>query len=73
MSKVAGEYRRMLRLGSSNDSLAEIWQIIGKGVPHEFFPEKEDMVVVSFHTCEASELEEVACGTGEKRLYEREI
>jgi hypothetical protein len=31
------------------------------------------MVVVSFHTCEASELEEVSCETGEKRLYEREI
>jgi len=28
-------------------------------------------VVVSFHTCEADELEEVACGTGESRLYER--
>ena len=30
------------------------------------------MVVVSFHTCEASELEEVGCETGEKRLYEGE-
>jgi hypothetical protein len=73
MSKVAGEYRRMIRFGSSNDSLAEIWHVIGKGVPHEFFPEKENMVVVSFHTCEASELEEVDCETGEKRVYEREI
>ncbi|HET8670033.1 MAG TPA: hypothetical protein VFM05_05230 [Candidatus Saccharimonadales bacterium] len=73
ISKVAGEYRRMIRFGSSNDSLAEIWHVIGKGVPHEFFPEKENMVVVSFHTCEASELEEVDCETGEKRVYEREI
>ena len=72
MSKVAGEYKRMVRFGSSN-SLADIWHVIGKGVPHEFFPEEEDMVVVSFHTCEASELEEVACETGEKRVYEREI
>jgi hypothetical protein len=29
------------------------------------------MVVVSFHTCEASELEEVACETGENE-YMRE-
>ena len=43
---------------------------IGEGVPHEFFPEGEDMVVVSFHTCAAHELEEVACETGESRLYE---
>lgn len=73
ISKVAGEYRRMIRFGSSNDSLAAIWHVIGKGVPHEFFPEKENMMVVSFHTCEASELEEVDCETGEKRIYEREI
>jgi hypothetical protein len=71
MSKVAGEYKRMVRFGSSNDSLADTWLVIGKGVPHEFFPEEEDMVVVSFHTCGASELEDVACETGEKRVYER--
>lgn len=73
MSKVAGEYKRMLQFGSSNDSLADIWLVIGKSVPHEFFPEKEAMVVVSFHTCAANELEEVACETGERRLYEGEI
>jgi hypothetical protein len=73
MSKVAGEYRRMVRFGSPNDSLAEIWYVIGKGIQHEFFPEEEDMVVVSFHTCEADKLEEVACETGERRVYEGEI
>jgi hypothetical protein len=46
--------------------------VIGKGVPHEFFPEREAMTVVSFHTCEEDQLEEVACDTGEKRLYEGE-
>ena len=71
MSKVAGEYKRMVRFGSPYDSLSDIWQVIGKSVPHEFFPEEEDMVVVSFHTCNVSELEEVACETGEKRVYER--
>ena len=72
MSKVAGEYRRMVQFGSPNCSLADKWLVIGKGVPHEFFPEKENMVVVSFHTCDASELEEVDCETGEKRVYEKE-
>jgi hypothetical protein len=72
MSKVAGIHKRMVQFGSSNDPLADIWYVIGKCVPHEFFPEEEDMIVVSFHTCEASELEEVACETGEKRLYERD-
>ncbi|HEU5240122.1 MAG TPA: hypothetical protein VFU37_23510, partial [Pyrinomonadaceae bacterium] len=55
--------------GSTNP-VEETWDVIGKGVPHEFFPEKEDMTVVSFHTCEADQLEEVSCDTGEKRLYE---
>lgn len=73
MSKVAGEGKRMVQFGSSNYSLADIWHVIGKGVPHEFFPEKENMVVVSFHTCKARELEEVSCETGETRVYEREI
>lgn len=73
VSKVAGEYKRMVRFGSANDALADVWHVIGKGVPHEFFPEKENLVVVSFHTCEANELEEVACETGEKRVYEGDI
>ena len=70
MSKVAGISKRMVQFGSSNDSPEDIWYVIGKGIPHEFFPEEKDMIVVSFHTCEANELEEVACETGEKRLYE---
>lgn len=70
MSKVGGKSKRMLQSGSSNASLEDIWYVIGQGVPHEFFPKEEDMVVVSFHTCEADQLEEVACDTGKKRLYE---
>ena len=68
VSKVAGQYSRIVQFGSS-DSPANKWLVIDKGVPHEFFPEKENMVVVSFHTCEASELEEVDCESGEKRVY----
>ena len=72
MSKVAGEHKRMVRFGSSNSSLTDQWLVIDRGIPHEFFPEKENMVVVSFHTCDALELEEVDCETGETRVYERE-
>jgi hypothetical protein len=73
MSKVAGIEKRLVQFGSSNSSLADIWYVIDKGVTHEFFPEGEDMIVVSFHTCEAIELEEIGCETGKKRLYEGEI
>src|SRR5215510_6202413 len=73
ISRIAGEYSRMVQFGPSNDSTEDKWLVIDKGVPHEFFPEKENMVVVSFHTCEASELEEVDCETGEQRVYVREI
>ena len=72
MSKVAGIEKRMVQFGSSNASLADTWYVIGKGVPHEFLPEGEDMIVVSFHTCQAAELEEIASETGEKRRYEGE-
>jgi mannose-6-phosphate isomerase-like protein (cupin superfamily) len=68
-SKVGEDSRRMLRFRSPN-ALEDVWYVIGKGVPHEFFPEREDMTVVSFHTCKADKLEEVACDTGEKRFYE---
>jgi hypothetical protein len=71
-SKVGGTYKRIIKFGSPRVSLAETWYIIDKGVPHEFFPVEENLIVVSFHTCEANELEEIACGSGEKRLYEGE-
>jgi hypothetical protein len=44
--------------------------VIGEGVPHEFFPEETEMVVVSFHTCDARELEEIELKAGVKRLYQ---
>lgn len=69
MSRVAGETKRLVQFGSGV-SPSDKWVVIDKNVPHEFFPELENMVVVSFHTCEATELEEVGCDSGEKRLYE---
>jgi hypothetical protein len=70
LSNVGGKSKRMQQFGSAHSSLEDVWYVIGEGVPHEFFPEKEDMTVVSFHTCEADQLEEIACDTGEKRFYE---
>jgi len=69
-SSVDGLRKEMVRFGAPGQPLANIWYVIGEGVPHEFFPEETDMVVVSFHTCEAGELEEIECEAGAKRLYQ---
>ena len=69
-SNVGDLRKQMIPFQSQDKSLAEIWYVIPEGVPHEFFPEEQDMVVISFHTCGAAELEEVSCNTGATRLYE---
>jgi len=69
-SEVGGLRKRMICRGDLNQAMIDAWHVIPEGVPHEFFPEKKDMVVVSFHTCKAYELEEIDCQTSEKRLYE---
>lgn len=69
-SSIAGLRKEMIRFGASDQPLADVWYVIDEGVHHEFFPEKTEMVVVSFHTCEARELEEISCGAGAKRLYQ---
>ena len=69
-SRVGGVEGAMVPFGSPHLSIDEQWHVIDAGVPHEFHPEGEDMTVVSFHTCEAAELEEIACGTGARRRYE---
>ena len=73
IAKVAGESSIMVQFGSPDASLADKWFVIDEGIPHEFLPEKENMVVVSFHTCGATELEEVDCETGATRVYEKEF
>ena len=69
-SNVGGERRPIIHFTSPESSFADKWLIIEKGVPHEFTPEREDMTVISFHTCDKSELEEVESETGGSRLYE---
>jgi hypothetical protein len=47
------------------------WCVINKDTPHEFFPQEEDMVVISFHTCPQTNLVEIKCDSGEHRVYEK--
>ena len=68
-SCVGNVRKEMVRFGTPGQPLKTVWYVINEGVPHEFFPEETEMVVFSFHTCEARELEEVACGSGAERLY----
>lgn len=68
-SEVAGERRRMLPFRAPGSTPGEVWYIIERNIPHEFFPEKQDMVVISFHTCAAYALQEISCETGESRFY----
>ena len=68
-SRVGESARRMKRFGDPDSALENIWYVIPEGAPHEFFPAEKDMVVVSFHTCESDELEEISCDSGATRVY----
>jgi len=68
-SKVGDDSRHMKRYADVDASLEDIWYVIPEGTPHEFFPTKMDLVVVSFHTCTSDELEEVSCDSGATRTY----
>ena len=69
-SNVGGVSRQMKRFGAHDGPLADTWYVIPEGVPHEFFPKGTDVVVVSFHTCNSDELEEISCDSGATRNYE---
>ncbi len=43
--------------------------VIDKAVPHEFFPAKRDLVVLSLHTVNAEELIEINCSGSKERKY----
>jgi len=68
-AKVGSATSEMKRWDAAHGSLAEVWYVIDEGIPHEFFPRKSDMVVISFHTCAANELEEISCDSGATRIY----
>ena len=69
-SEVGGVSGEMKRFAHPSYSLDDVWYVIPEGMPHEFFPRGTDVVVVSFHTCEPHELQEVSCGSGATREYE---
>jgi hypothetical protein len=68
-SRVGAIESQMKSFGESGCSLGDFWYVIPEGVPHEFFPKRSDMVVVSFHTCASDELEEISCDSGAARIY----
>ncbi len=68
-SKVGTSSGEMKRFGEQG-ALEDTWYVIPEGVPHEFFPRGRDVVVVSFHTCDSDQLEEVSCDSGTTRNYE---
>jgi len=68
-SKVGAVAGRMKLFEAQGSALEESWYVIPEGVPHEFFPEGKDVVVMSFHTCDSDELEEISCDSGASRNY----
>jgi mannose-6-phosphate isomerase-like protein (cupin superfamily) len=69
-SKVGPESRQMKLFGDPDSSLEDVWYVIPEGMPHEFFPKGQDLVVLSFHTCTSDELEEISCDSGATRNYD---
>jgi hypothetical protein len=69
-SKIGSSTSEMKRWNAANGWLPDVWCVIDEGIPHEFFPRKSEMVVISFHTCAANELEEISCDSGVTRVYE---
>ncbi len=67
-SKVGSTSAQMRHFREQGCSLDETWYVIPEGVPHEFFPH-QDVVVVSFHTCDSEELKEISCDSGATRNY----
>jgi hypothetical protein len=68
-SKVGTVSAQMKRFGDESGPLSDNWYVIPEGVPHEFFPKGKDVVVMSFHTCNSDELEEISCDSGAARTY----
>jgi len=66
VGSISGE----MKLFGEQGPLDETWYVIPEGVPHEFFPRGRDAVVLSFHTCESHQLEEISCDSGAARNYE---
>lgn len=68
-SKIGPDSRPMKLFGDPDSLLEDVWYVIPEGTPHEFFPNGQDVVVLSFHTCTSDELEEISCDSGATRNY----
>src|ERR1041384_4218770 len=66
-SKVGAVSAQMKRFAEPDCALGDAWYVIPENVPHEFFPTRSDMVVISFHTCDSAELTEISCDSGATR------
>lgn len=67
---IDGVNRELKPFDPTRDTEALI--VIGENIPHKFFPEKEDMVVISFHTCLDNELREIEVESKRQRIYRKE-
>ena len=67
-SRIGSTIGEMVAFGDG--SAGDPWFVIDPGVPHEFYPEKRDMIVMSFHTATAEALLEVSESGGSIRHYE---
>jgi hypothetical protein len=67
---VDGVNRELKSFNTARDT--ERWIVIGENIPHKFFPGKEGLVVISFHTCLDNELREIEVDSKRQRLYRKE-
>lgn len=64
---IGGTHKELELFDPTRDG--KTWLVINKNTPHEFFPEEQDMVVISFHTCLENELIEIEADSGRRRKY----
>jgi hypothetical protein len=67
---IDGVNRELKPIDSTRDT--KTWIVIGENIPHKFFPEEEDMVVISFHTCLDNDLREIEVDSKQQRVYRKE-
>ena len=70
LARVGGVESAIVPIGEPGVGAEQRWFVIPASVGHEFRPDGESLTVVSFHTCDAHELEEIDCASGSSRIYE---
>ncbi len=67
-SRIAGSEHELTTFDPNAPS-DDQWSVTEPGVPHEFYPLAEDMIVMSFHTAKPAELLEVSAVSDVARHY----